>query len=189
MAAESGSSACGNLILITNLVLHARGKGYLNSSLYPYLCLKLFCEFSALDCRYPACPAVNNNAVFNGCVVASDRDISVLNIEAKTEGSRMPRPIWNSCGSYPKMPRCPGPLPGVMPKATGTCRPQADSSQARRDSACSRVQFCPAVHLNRPNRQEQQRLSRIVLLYQRFYKSLHNKVSLMQKGLFFSINA
>jgi len=38
--------------------------------------------------------------------------------------SRAPRPIRNFCGSYPKIPRCPGPLPGVMPLLTVSMRPE-----------------------------------------------------------------
>ena len=38
--------------------------------------------------------------------------------------SRTPRPMRNWSGSYPKRPRCPGPLPGVMPGATGSANPK-----------------------------------------------------------------
>ncbi len=37
--------------------------------------------------------------------------------------SRIPRPMENSSGSYPKRPRWPGPLPGVIPVSTISKRP------------------------------------------------------------------
>ena len=40
--------------------------------------------------------------------------------------SSTPRPTWYRSGSYPKRPRCPGPLPGVIPGPTCRSRPQAE---------------------------------------------------------------
>ena len=52
--------------------------------------------------------------------------------------SRTPRPIRYCSGSYPNTPRCPGPLPGVMPGATGSASPNiAWAASASRFGVCA----------------------------------------------------
>jgi hypothetical protein len=48
--------------------------------------------------------------------------------------SSTPRPTSSATGSYPKIEKCPGPLPGVIPGAIGTYRPSPPS--AARASRC-----------------------------------------------------
>ena len=63
--------------------------------------------------------------------VAARRQVLSLRAKSMPTASRTPRPIRYCSGSYPNSPRCPGPLPGVMPGATGSASPSVRLGRQR----------------------------------------------------------